>query len=208
MHHLTSASSSHRSRHSHSEYTFGRQGKRSHHDCASVPLTPQTASSTGSIQTLQTPPRSHKSKNGMGWLPKFGRHIQDDHLSSPLLSGRSTATGWATPHNQQDGRADLCYSHGMASSYFQVTSGSEPWMEGKRKGVDRSDVDQRVMHRIDCAYPLPCDDQEQRVSLYVSSNHLRSDLQARSGVAPGLSGSISQTRPVRNEHADRYICFP
>jgi hypothetical protein len=128
-------------------------------------LTPQTASSTGSIQTPQTPPRSHKSKNGLGWLPKFSRHVQDDRLSTPLLSGRSTPTGWATPHDQQDGRPDLCYSHDdMANQYFQVTSGSEPWTEGKRKGVDRSDVDQRIMHRLDSAYPLPCDDQEQRVS--------------------------------------------
>lgn len=158
MHHFTNGRSGHRSlRTDRGHIIHPQQG------WPSAPLTPPTATILGSHPSMQSTPRSSKPKYSLGWLQKFGRHDPHDHSRTSLSSATSGNTGWGTANDVKDGGDDFYYSHDMASQYFQATSGFEK--QGTREVAGQPSVAQRVMHRMASAYPLPCDDQEQQVSV-------------------------------------------
>lgn len=126
----------------------------------SSPLTPPITSPS-SVYSIES---ASQRGQEMGWLPGFGRTSSHDKPRTAAPPNHSSSTGWGTPHHGPTDTDGRIYSHDMANQYFTLAS-----QDGQaRKGAGVPGFMQRIMHRTNSCYPLPCDDQEQQVSRGVS----------------------------------------
>lgn len=130
------------------------QGTTSFH---SSPLTPPITSPNSAFQS------PYAAENEMGWPPNFGRTLSNDKSKTAGRPNNSRSTGWGAPRNGTASTDGRIYSHDMAGQYFTLAQHDESVREVQGKRSGGTSFMQRIMHRTNSCYPLPCDDQEQQV---------------------------------------------
>lgn len=130
----------------------------------SSPLSPPitTPSSRGSAFSAAS---ASKAQHDMGWLANFGRtSVSRDKERKATSSSHSSSTGWGAPHLGTAFTDGQAYSPDMANQYFTLAGDDGLTRKTAEKRDGRPGPMQRIMHRTNNLYPLPCDDQEQQVS--------------------------------------------